>query len=124
VREIKGLHLSAGLVTLSACDTAVGPTGEEGVENIVNAFIEAGSRSVVSTLWEIQDHAAAELMSNFYADLGHGEGKAEALRQAQLKILNSGAPPYYWAGFELDGEPNTALTDRGARTNIAYRRTQ
>jgi len=124
VREIRGLHLSAGLVTLSACDTGIGPTGEEGVENIVNAFIEAGSRSVVSTLWEIQDHAAAELMSNFYAHLGHGEGKAEALRQAQLKILNSGAPPYYWAGFELDGEPNSALTERGARTNIAYRRIQ
>jgi CHAT domain-containing protein len=124
VREIRGLHLSAGLVTLSACDTGVGPTGEEGVENIVNAFIEAGSRSVVSTLWEIQDHAAAELMSNFYAHLGHGEGKGEALRRAQLKILNSGAPPYYWAGFELDGEPNTALTERGARTNIAHRRTQ
>jgi CHAT domain-containing protein len=124
VREIRGLHLSAGLVTLSACDTGVGPTGEEGVENIVNAFIEAGSRSVVSTLWEIQDHATADLMSNFYAHLGHGDGKAEALRQAQLAILNSGAPPYYWAGFELDGEPNTALTERGARRDIAYRRTQ
>ena len=109
VREIRGLRLNADLVTLSACDTGVGPVGEEGVENIVNAFIEAGGQSVVSTLWELQDHSTAELMANFYAHLGRREGKAEALRQAQLAMLNSGAPPYYWAGFELDGDPNSTL---------------
>jgi CHAT domain-containing protein len=109
VREIRGLHLNADLVTLSACDTGVGPVGEEGVDNIVNAFIEAGAQSVVSTLWELQDHSTAELMSNFYAQLGRHEGKAEALRNAQLAMLNSGASPYYWAGFELDGDPNSTL---------------
>ena len=123
VREIRGLHLNADLVTLSACNTGIGPVGEEGVENIVNAFIEAGSRSVVSTLWELQDHATADLMSNFYGHLGHGEEKAEALRQAQLTMLKSGAPPYYWAGVELDGDPNGTLSGH-ARTNIAFRRTR
>jgi CHAT domain-containing protein len=97
VREIRDLRLNADLVTLSACDTGVGPVGEEGVENVVNAFIEAGAQSVVSTLWELQDHSTAELMANFYAHLGRHEGKAEALRQAQLAMLNSGASPYYWA---------------------------
>lgn len=53
VREIRQLHLNASLVTLSACDTGVGPVGEEGVADIVNAFIQAGAQSVVSTLWEI-----------------------------------------------------------------------
>ena len=114
VREIRDLRLNADLVTLSACDTGVGPVGEEGVENIVNAFIEAGAQSVVSTLWELEDHATAQLMANFYAHLGRHEGKAEALRQAQLEMLNSGAPPYYWAGFELDGEPNGSLFGRRA----------
>ncbi len=109
VREIRGLRLNADLVTLSACDTGVGPVGEEGVENIVNAFIEAGAQSVVSTLWELQDHSTAKLMANFYAHIGRHEGKAEALRQAQLAMLNSGASPYYWAGFELDGDPNSTL---------------
>jgi len=123
VREIRGLHLNADLVTLSACNTGIGPVGEEGVENIVNAFIEAGSRSVVSTLWELQDHATADLMSNFYGHLGRGEEKAEALRQAQLTMLKSGAPPYYWAGVELDGDPNGTLSGH-ARTNIAFRRTR
>jgi CHAT domain-containing protein len=109
VREIRTMHLNASLVTLSACDTGIGPVGEEGVANIVNAFIEAGAQSVVSTLWEIEDHATAQLMISFYARLGSGSGKAEALRQAQLEMVNSGDPPFFWAGFELDGEPNATL---------------
>jgi CHAT domain-containing protein len=109
IREIRRLHLNANLVTLSACNTGVGPVGEEGVASIVNAFIEAGSQSVVSTLWELEDHATAHLMTAFYDHLGHHEEKAEALRQAQLEMLNSGSPPYYWAGFVLDGDPNGSL---------------
>jgi len=70
VREIRNLRLNANLVTLSACNTGVGPVGEEGVANIVNAFIEAGSQSVVSTLWELEDHATTHLMTVFYEHLG------------------------------------------------------
>ena len=109
VREIRNLRFNASLVTLSACNTGVGPVGEEGAANIVNAFIEAGAQSVVSTLWELEDHATAQLMTNFYANLSHNQEKAEALRQAQVEMLNSGAPPYYWAGLVLDGEPNGNL---------------
>ena len=75
VREIRQLHLNASLVTLSACDTGVGPVGEEGVADIVNAFIEAGAQSVVSALWEINDQATAKLMIDFYRQLGRGESK-------------------------------------------------
>lgn len=114
IREIRNLRLSANLVTLSACNTGVGPIGEEGVANIVNAFIEAGSQSVVSTLWELEDHATTHLMTVFYDHLGHHEGKAESLRQAQLEMLNSGDPPYYWAGFVLDGEPGGNLFESSA----------
>ena len=120
VREIRSLRLNASLVTLSACETGVGPVGEEGVANIDNAFIEAGAQSVVSTLWQLEDHATTQLMIDFYRHLGRNEGKAEALRQAQLDMLNSGAPPYFWAGFELDGEPSDSLF-RKARTDISYR---
>jgi CHAT domain-containing protein len=109
IREIRNLHLNASLVTLSACNTGVGPVGEEGVANIVNAFIEAGSQSVVSTLWELEDHATAHLMAVFYDHLGHHEEKAESLRQAQLEMLKSGVPPYYWAAFVLAGDPNGSL---------------
>jgi CHAT domain-containing protein len=109
VREIRQLHLNASLVTLSACDTGVGPVGEEGVADIVNAFIEAGAQSVVSTLWAIDDQATAKLMIDFYGQLGRGASKADALRQAQVEMMKSGEPPYYWAGFELDGEPSDSL---------------
>ena len=74
--------------------------------------LTAGAQSVVSTLWEVEDHATAQLMANFYEHLGRHEGKAEALRQAQLEMLKSGAPPYYWAGFQLDGEPSGSLFSR------------
>lgn len=117
VREIRDLRLNADLVTLSACDTGVGPVGEEGVDNIVNAFVEAGAQSVVSTLWELEDQATAQLMANFYEHLGRHEGKAEALRQAQLEMLKAGAPPYYWAGFQLDGEPSDSLFSETKSTN-------
>jgi CHAT domain-containing protein len=109
IREIRNLHLNASLVTLSACNTGVGPVGEEGVASIVNAFIEAGSQSVVSTLWELEDHTTAHLMTAFYDHLGHREEKSAALRQAQLEMLNSGEPPYYWAGFVLVGNPRGNL---------------
>ncbi|HEY1805808.1 MAG TPA: CHAT domain-containing tetratricopeptide repeat protein [Terracidiphilus sp.] len=120
VREIRKLRLNANLVTLSACDTGVGPVGEDGVANIDNTFIEAGAQSVVSTTWQLEDHATTQLMVDFYGHLGRNEGKAEALREAQLDMLNSGVPPYYWAGFELDGEPSGSLF-RKARTEISYR---
>ncbi len=61
IREIRNLHLKAKLVTLSACDTGVGPVGEAGVENLVNAFVEAGADSVVSTLWELDDATTEHL---------------------------------------------------------------
>jgi CHAT domain-containing protein len=109
VREIRKLPLNTNLVTLSACDTGVGPVGEEGVANIVNAFIEAGAQSVVSTLWQMEDRSTAQLMIAFYGHLSQKEAKAQALREAQLDLLKSGDPPYFWAGFELDGEPNSTL---------------
>ena len=114
VWEIRQLHLNASLVTLSACDTGVGPVGEEGVADIVNAFIEAGAQSIVSTLWAIDDQATAKLMINFYGQLGRGVSKAYALRHAQIEMMNSGEPPYYWAGFELDGEPSDSLLGQTA----------
>jgi len=109
VREIRGLHLKAKLITLSACNTGVGPVGEAGVANLVNAFIEAGADSVVSTLWELEDHTTEHLMTQFYAKLANHERKVDALRAAQLELLDKGVPPYYWASFQVVGDPNGTL---------------
>ena len=109
VREARLLNLNASLVTLSACDTGVGPTGLAGVANLANAFIEAGARTVVSTLWELDDRATAKLMTDFYARLAGGTEKGEALALAQLSLANAGVAPYYWASFEVVGDPAGSL---------------
>ena len=113
VREIRHLDLSASLVTLSACDTGVGPTGQAGVANIANAFIEAGGRTVVSTLWALDDRATSKLMSEFYARLTAGSTKGEALALAQLSLARAGVAPYYWASFEIVGDPSGPLYSAG-----------
>ena len=91
------MHLKAKLVTLSACNTGVGPVGEAGVANLVNAFIEAGADSVVSTLWELEDHTTERMMTMFYSQLARHDRKVDALRVAQSDLLNQGLPPYFWS---------------------------
>ena len=82
VREIRELHIRAKLVTLSACDTGVGPVGEADVANIVNAFIEAGADSVVSTLWELEDESTEYLMTIvlFQTCFARAEGRCASFR--------------------------------------------
>ena len=106
VREIRNLHLNARMVTLSACNTGVGPVGQTGVANLVNAFIEAGADTVVSTLWELEDHTTEHLMTAFYSHIANHRRKIDALRDAQMGLLNQGLPPYYWASFQIVGDPN------------------
>jgi CHAT domain-containing protein len=109
VREIRKMRLNATLVTLSACDTGVGPVGEAGIANLVNAFIEAGANSVVSTLWELEDHSTSLLMTDFYSHLARREPEAQALRDAQLRLISQNAPPYFWASFQLVGNPDSSI---------------
>jgi CHAT domain-containing protein len=98
--------LKAKLVTLSACNTGVGPVQESGVDNLVNAFIEAGADTVVSTLWELEDHSTEHLMANFYLQLAAHKRKVDALRSAQVELLDEGLPPYAWASVQIVGDPN------------------
>ncbi len=109
VREIRGMRINSKLVTLSACNTGVGPVGEVGVANLVNAFIEAGADSVVATLWEVEDESTMHLMISFYSQLARHERKIDALRSAQVEVMNKGFPPYFWADVQLVGDPNGTL---------------
>ncbi|HEX3085927.1 MAG TPA: CHAT domain-containing tetratricopeptide repeat protein [Pyrinomonadaceae bacterium] len=111
VTEIMRLKLNADVVTLSACRTGMGRIiGGEGVLGLTRAFLYAGSRSVVASLWNVNDTATAELMKSFYANLRKGEPKDEALRQAKLTLLKGKQTtwrhPYYWAPFVLVGANN------------------
>jgi CHAT domain-containing protein len=105
VQEIFGWHLHASLVVLSACETALGKlTRGDELTGLTRAFIYAGTPSVITTLWPVNDRAAFALMQAFYRHLKAGENKAEALRQAQLVTLAKYPHPYYWAAYELTGE--------------------
>src|SRR6516165_4111979 len=88
VREIRDLNLAADLVTLSACDTGVGALeGEESIANLVRAFLFAGAKSVVASLWAASDVYTLNLMEHFYRYIAAGEDKGSALRHAQMDLI-------------------------------------
>ena len=113
VREIIRLRLNAELTTLSACDTGVGKLqGQEGVSNLVEAFLVAGSKSVVASLWSADDTFASALMDRFYQRLGQGEDTSSALRDAKLDLLakyGDKVSPFYWAAFIAVGEASVPI---------------
>lgn len=114
VHEILNLRLDADLVSLSACETALGsgyfadvPAGDDFV-SLTRAFLFAGSDSVLASLWEVNDRSTLRLMREFYEKLSLS-GKAAALAQVQRSsIRNDGQNrhPYYWAPFALAGSMN------------------
>lgn len=136
VREILGsMHLSADIVVLSACNTAVDaePRGD-GLVSLTRAFRQAGAARVIATLWPVADAGAAELMGRFHRALAGGAAAEVALREAQLALIHSDrrasdatavrgvgglAPraaeqeadlshPFHWSGFQLYGRPDEA----------------
>lgn len=137
IAEIKGLSDlgKVQLVVLSACQTALADRGADGIEisNVSYSFLEKGVKAVIASLWQVNDASTSVLMQQFYKNLATGKmTKAEALRQAQLSLLQGkltakdtpqrsstliikGVPPsqraqssdfshpYYWAPFILIG---------------------
>ncbi|MBO0719195.1 MAG: CHAT domain-containing protein [Blastocatellia bacterium] len=106
--EIFNLRLPADLVVLSACQTALGKEIKgEGLIGLTRGFMYAGAERVVASLWQVDDEATAELMKRFYRGmLKEGLRPAAALHEAQIEMSKSSrwSPPYYWAGFVLQGE--------------------
>ena len=106
--DIYSLDLSAEVTVLSACQTASGKDIKgEGLVGLAHGFVSAGSRSVVASLWEVDDRATAFLMTDFYDSMFQkGMSPAAALRSAKLNTMKDTrwSKPYYWAGFVLQGE--------------------
>jgi hypothetical protein len=113
VREIRDLPLRADLVVLSACETGSGKLlGEEGIASLERAFLLAGAKAVVASLWSADDIYTVALMKRFYERLAAGSDKGSALRQAKLDLLQQfgdQALPVYWAGFALVGESSMSI---------------
>lgn len=106
LRDLYRLQLPAELVVLSACQTNLGELKRgEGVMSLNRGFTYAGAKSLISSLWSVNDRATAKIFGQFYAELKEGKSKAEALHEAKLAYLSSAdlpdeeKSPYYWAGF-------------------------
>ena len=101
------------LVVLSACETGLGDVKVgDGVQGLQRAFLLAGARSLIMSLYSVPDAESRELMRDFYSSLKAGTGKAAALHEAELKMIRErrtkggAAHPFFWASFVLVGEPN------------------
>ncbi len=104
--ELSGMDLShTELVVLSACETGVGKLEDgEGVAGINKAFMKAGAKYVVMSLWSVPAHPTEELMTKFYKNLQKGQSYSEALRGAKIWwIKNRHSHPYFWGGFVGSG---------------------
>ena len=106
--DIYSLRLSADLVVLSACGTALGKEiAGEGLVGLTRGFMYAGAARVMASLWQVDDESTAELMKLFYHNvLNEKMPYTAALRRAQLEIRQQRRwhDPYYWAGFVLQGD--------------------
>lgn len=111
--EIVQLRLNSALVVLSACESAVGALqGQEGIANLSRAFLLAGARTVVSSLWAVDDKSSLYLMRRFYGRIAQGETLEIALAKAKRDLIRDFGPnavPYHWAAFTLEGLGQTRI---------------
>jgi CHAT domain-containing protein len=112
LHELYTYKNNADLVTLSACNTSLGEMAKgEGVLSLARGFFHSGSKSVVSSLWKVNDKATSEIMTSFYDYLKEGQTKSEAINNAKRAYLNnhslSEQSPYYWSSFILIGDAGT-----------------
>ncbi len=104
--DVLNLRLRARVVVLSTCEGAMGQRypGDE-IMGLARAFFLAGARTVVASLWPVEDASAGEFMGRLYRRLGAGEGVAQALRAVQVEMAGEGYAPYQWAPFIAIGLP-------------------
>ncbi len=115
--DVTGLDLlNTELVVLSACDTGLGDIhAGEGVFGLRRAFVLAGAKTLVMSLWKVPDHATQELMVDFYERVLLGEGRAEALHAAQRSLKERYPHPRYWGAFICQGDPTPIVDVRVTR---------
>ena len=122
--DVMSVKLRAKLVVLSCCYSGRGEIKAEGVVGIARAFMGAGARSVLVTLWAIDDEATLEFMKNFYHNLVEGRSASESVNHAMkfLKESEKFSDVKYWAPFTLIGDDVTLSTNN--KKSDAPRETQ
>lgn len=122
VADVYSFKLHASLVFLSACRTGMGKVSGDGIAGLTRAFVYAGASSVIASLADVSDETTVRLVPDFYKNWLKGKSKAEALREAQLRLMHDlragrvrirtpygtfalPEDPVLWASFVLEGEP-------------------
>ncbi len=103
--KLSGLKLKGtDLVVLSACETGVVDIdATDSVSGLSKAFIQAGAKDIVMSLWSVDDQATKELMSSFYQEMTQNTGYAKALKAAKLRMIKENRHPFFWAAFVVSG---------------------
>lgn len=117
--EILQLNLNSDLVVLSSCRSGLGEIDEaEGVLGMQKSFFEAGAKSIIVSLWDVNDKYTSLFMQSFYKYLSEGFDKSEALRKAKIFFKkNYSANPYYWSAFVLSGDVSKIRNVKAASSN-------
>jgi CHAT domain-containing protein len=125
VYELMQMNLNAELVVLSACETGFGKFEQgEGIMSLARAFMYTGSKSLLMSLWQVNDQSTAELMKSFYQNLANGQTKAVALQQAKIDYLERtndiAAHPAFWAAFVQIGETSSIQINNNSSNILIY----
>ena len=109
LHELYTYKNNADLVVLSACETNIGEVKKgEGTLNLARGFFYSGAKSVISSLWNVNDQSTSYLMKEFYTNLSSGKSKISSISEAKRSYLQqhqlSERSPYYWASFVLIGD--------------------
>ena len=116
--EIYNTNLNSNLAILTACETGK-PTYQpgEGMISLAHAFNYAGSESILTSLWQIDEESSIKIIENFYENLSDGLEKDEALQKAKLQYIATAEgrtiSPQYWAGLVLIGDTTPIELDTG-----------
>jgi CHAT domain-containing protein/tetratricopeptide (TPR) repeat protein len=107
--EVYSVPVNAMMVVLSSCNTGVGKlVSGEGILSLARGFLYAGSRSVVMSMWAVEDNSASQVVGSFYKNMRSGQTKSTALRSARLKFLRTasqgGSHPYFWSSMVIFGD--------------------
>jgi len=108
--EINAMNLSSPMVVLSSCKTGSGQLlAGEGIMSLSRTFLMAGAASVIHTLWPVEDGRGPDVMVEYYHGLKQGRSKSSALSKAKKQYLantpSSYTHPYYWATYQITGDP-------------------
>jgi CHAT domain-containing protein len=107
--EVYNVPLKARMVVLSSCNTGSGKiTSGEGIQSLARGFISSGGKSVIMSMWEVEDYAGSEVIKLFYKNIIRGNTKSQALRKARLSFLRNAdqqrSHPYYWSTLVVYGD--------------------